>query len=144
MFVVTLTARRESACIRDSPNAPDGPDRGSSGLQWWGFARLPPRARLEHEYSKKNAKDQNDKEKDDGDGKQDFRKASGARRDIRKTEKSRDHRYDKKYGCPFKHELLHSVIIHEAALVADKTMRSVVQQQRSAHEVISVAGSWLH
>jgi len=64
------------------------------------FVAGPPRAGLEHQYPEENAENQNNQEKDNGDAKQDFRDASGAGRDIRETENSRDHRYDKKIWLP--------------------------------------------
>jgi hypothetical protein len=65
-----------------------------------------PGAGLEHQHSEENAKNENNEENSDGDEEQNFRDASGARSDIRETKKTRDQRYDKKYGCPFEHELL--------------------------------------
>jgi len=45
---------------------------------------------LEDQYSQENAKNQNDQENCDGNEKQNFRNASGARSDIRETEKPRN------------------------------------------------------
>jgi len=99
---VTLTGEVERRSSHDRPNAPRLRVGGSSGLHVdCDFFCL--MVGLEHQYPEEYAKDQNHQEKCQGNEKEDFGNASGARRDIRKTEETRDNRYDKKYGCPFEH-----------------------------------------